>query len=76
MQAVDQGNVEAQLSSPPFVVVEGVYNIRSLGGYESESIPGHVTKVNFAFRSGGISKITAKGEEQLKELGIFFIQYK
>jgi len=70
MQAVDQEYVEAQLSSPPFVAIDGVHNVRSLGGYESKSISGHITKVNFAFRSGGLSGITTRGKEQLQELGI------
>ncbi|KAF8524578.1 protein-tyrosine phosphatase-like protein [Hysterangium stoloniferum] len=70
MQAVDQEYLKAQLSSPPFVAIDGVHNVRSLGGYESKSTSGHITKMNFAFRSGGLSGITAKGKEQLKELGI------
>jgi len=70
MQAVDQEYVEAQLSSPPFVAIDGVHNVRSLGGYESKSISGHITKVNFAFMSGGLSGITTRGKEQLQELGI------
>ena len=59
----------AQLSSPPFVTVEGASNIRSLGNYPSASFSSHYTKPNFAFRSGEISGITTTGEAQLKDLG-------
>lgn len=56
------------LSSPPFVHVEGVINIRALGGYRITD--SHFVKPSIIFRSGDPSKITADGKEQLRALGV------
>ena len=66
---LDPEYVKAQLSSPPFVSVEGVSNVRTLGNYQSTVYPGQFTKPNFAYRSGEISSITAKGKDELEALG-------
>ncbi|KAJ7286862.1 protein-tyrosine phosphatase-like protein [Mycena rebaudengoi] len=57
------------LSSAPFVVVDGVFNIRAIGGYKAND-PTYVVKPGVAFRSGEISGITETGKEQLLALGI------
>ncbi|KAJ6534014.1 tyrosine phosphatase family-domain-containing protein [Mycena vulgaris] len=56
------------LSSPPFVVVEGVINIRDLGGYTTDDAS-HV-KPGLVFRSGEMSNISETGKLQLVALGI------
>lgn len=56
------------LSSPPFVTVDGVMNIRTLGGYPAT--PGTITKPMHVFRSAELSGITNTGKEQLQALGI------
>lgn len=71
MDALDPAWVEAQLSSPPFVTIEGVSNVRSLGNYPSATLHGYFTKPNFMFRAGEISKITSTGKQQLQQLGTF-----
>ncbi|KZT35550.1 hypothetical protein SISSUDRAFT_160575 [Sistotremastrum suecicum HHB10207 ss-3] len=53
---------------PPFVVVDGVSNIRDLGGYPLPH--GNVSKKHVAFRSAEVSSITEKGKEQLRRLGV------
>ena len=64
-----------KLSSPPFILVEGVINMRDIGGYVS-SIPSPITgkpqvvKKSLLFRCGEPSKITEAGKKKLKELGI------
>jgi hypothetical protein len=64
-----------RLSSPPFIPVEGVINMRDIGGYPS-SIPcptsgkPQVVKKSLLFRCGEPSKITEKGKNMLRELGI------
>lgn len=57
------------LSSPPFVVVEGVTNIRNVGGYASSNSD-LVVKPSSIFRSGELSYITDRGREQLRTLKI------
>lgn len=56
------------VSSPPFVQVEGVINIRAVGGFDVGS--GRRVKPSLIFRSGELSKITEKGKEQLHALKI------
>jgi hypothetical protein len=57
------------ISSPPFVVVEGVFNIRGVGACP---IPSHglFLKSPTLFRSGELFGITPRGKRQLAELGI------
>jgi len=62
--------VAATLSSPPFVVVDGVINIRDFGSYPSSSSPGAVVKPRYLFRSGEPSRVTPSGAEALRALGI------
>ena len=57
------------LSSPPFVVVDGVFNIRAVGGY-AISTPGLIVKPLHIFRSADLSRITDIGNKQLRSLGI------
>ncbi|KAJ7125424.1 protein-tyrosine phosphatase-like protein [Mycena epipterygia] len=57
------------LSSPPFVVVDGVINIRTLGGYITDDST-HIVKPGLIFRSGETSGITEMGKQQLIALGV------
>jgi len=57
------------ISSPPFVVVEGVINVRDLGGYATSNSD-LVVKSSSVFRSGELSHITDHGREQLRALRI------
>jgi len=61
--------VKSKLASPPFVEVEGVVNIRSLGSYPSQTRSDFITKPNFMFRSGAIGNITESGKKKLYGLG-------
>ncbi|GJJ07072.1 hypothetical protein Clacol_001271 [Clathrus columnatus] len=70
MDTLDPSWVQLQLSSYPFVIVDGVSNIRTLGDYSSKAFPRHKTKPNFLFRSGEISRVSEIGKKQLEELGI------
>ncbi|KIJ57092.1 hypothetical protein M422DRAFT_198473 [Sphaerobolus stellatus SS14] len=70
MVELDPEYVKAQLSAPPFVSVEGVSNIRTLGNYPSVVYPGQLTKPNFVYRSAEISAVTSKGKDQIEGLGI------
>ncbi|KAJ6497397.1 protein-tyrosine phosphatase-like protein [Mycena sanguinolenta] len=56
------------LSSPPFVVIEGVINVRTIGGYKTDA--SHLVNPKLVFRSGEVSGITEAGKEQLIALGI------
>jgi hypothetical protein len=62
--------VQKVLSSPPFAVVEGVINIRDVGGYPIQSKPSLVVKPGSIFRSGDLSRITDLGKKQIHALGI------
>ncbi|KAJ7639191.1 protein-tyrosine phosphatase-like protein [Roridomyces roridus] len=59
-----------QLTRLPFVKVDGVINIRDLGGLPSEHAGNLVTKPRLMYRSAELSGVTAEGKEQLKQLGI------
>ena len=58
------------LSSPPFVTVEGVINIRDAGGQLSSTFPDKRVKSGYIFRAGEPSRITEKGKTQLRDLGV------
>jgi hypothetical protein len=58
------------LSSPPFVNVQGVINIRDAGGYTSLTYPDKTVKRGYLYRAGEPSRITDKGKSQLVELNI------
>ncbi|KAJ4485861.1 protein-tyrosine phosphatase-like protein [Lentinula aciculospora] len=61
-------NSESSLPYPPFVEVEGVINMRSVGGYTTST--GRTLKPNIIYRSGDVSSITERGRVQFSELGI------
>ncbi|KAJ3895566.1 protein-tyrosine phosphatase-like protein [Lentinula edodes] len=61
-------NSESSLPYPPFVDVEGVINMRSVGGYATST--GGVVKPNVIYRSGDISSITERGRGQFSALGV------
>lgn len=65
---LDKDVLESALSSPPFIVVEGVINIRDFGGYSSSS--GATVKPAYLFRSGEPTRITPAGIDQLRAFGI------
>lgn len=56
------------LETPPFVPVQGVINIRCVGGFDVGS--GKHVKPALIYRSGALGMITARGIEQLTALRI------
>lgn len=62
--------VTKALSNRPFVTVEGIINIRDIGGYPSESYPSRIIKPLHVIRSGETTRITDSGKQQLHALGI------
>ncbi|KAK0105369.1 hypothetical protein ONS96_004761 [Cadophora gregata f. sp. sojae] len=60
----------ANLPSPPFVTVPGIYNFRDIGGYPIERSPNHSIRSNVVYRCADPSKITEEGIVVAKELGI------
>ncbi|KAF9266334.1 hypothetical protein L218DRAFT_997113 [Marasmius fiardii PR-910] len=69
LEALDPSYVQEILSQPPFVTIDGVINVRDLGGYPS-SVPDKITKHGIVFRSAELAGITDRGKEQLKNLGV------
>ena len=67
---LDPAVVQHTLSSLPFVVVDGVINIRDIGGYLTQANTSLIVKPRIVFRSGEPSCITDLGKEQLRALGI------
>ncbi|KAF9076016.1 protein-tyrosine phosphatase-like protein [Rhodocollybia butyracea] len=59
------------LPCPPFVDVEGVVNIRSVGRYTTTA--GRAVKPNIIYRSGDVSSITERGRKQFSELGVHIV---
>ncbi|KAI0771095.1 tyrosine phosphatase family-domain-containing protein [Trametes elegans] len=71
---LDPDYVASVLASPPFVTVEGVFNIRDFGALRPSShsdgpTPRRIRPLHL-FRSGETSNITDRGIEQLRALGI------
>ncbi|KAI0351571.1 hypothetical protein OH77DRAFT_930996 [Trametes cingulata] len=62
--------IASTLSSPPFVQIEGVFNVRDFGA--NYPVAGSAARVKplFLFRSGEFSHITERGIAQLRSLGI------
>ena len=59
--------------SPPFQIVPGLSNFRDIGGWPIATSPGapprHVRK-GVLFRGSDTNRITSKGAEKLRQLGI------
>jgi len=60
LDPLDPALVQSVLSSPPFVIIQGVTNVRTLGPYPTKN-PEGVTRTDFVFRSSEVSKITEEG---------------
>lgn len=56
------------LSAPPFVQVEGLINLRDIGGYPIVGSPGQYVKTKHVYRSGEPSRITGNGKAVLIKL--------
>ena len=56
------------LLPPPWINIEGVINIRDLGGYKCSQ--SQIVKPLTIFRSGEPSRITERGRQQLRALGV------
>ena len=56
------------LPSPPFVNIEGVRNLRDIGGYRTN--PGYCIRRGLVYRSANFGKCTENGLEQLRSLDI------
>ncbi|KAJ0419186.1 protein-tyrosine phosphatase-like protein [Aspergillus carlsbadensis] len=55
------------------VEIEGVFNVRSFGGYTSIRRPNCSTRHGFIYRSGHLDNITSRGIEKLRSLGVSII---
>ncbi|KAI0636371.1 protein-tyrosine phosphatase-like protein [Trametes polyzona] len=72
---LDDTTVKSLLSAPPFVQVEGVFNIRDFGAGMPVAAHGdanHARRVKplVLFRSGEFGRITDRGIQQFRALGI------
>lgn len=61
-QALSVAEEEFILSLPPFVTVEGVVNIREVGGLSAH--PHGILKPGLIFRSGELSRIFKAGKDR------------
>lgn len=61
LEPLDPSYVAETLSRPPFVTIQGVFNVRDLGNLPSTYRPGEITRSNFIFRSAEVSGITDEG---------------
>ncbi|KAI9065051.1 hypothetical protein FKP32DRAFT_1610888 [Trametes sanguinea] len=67
---LDPALVATTLTSPPFVSVEGVFNIRDFGaGYGTSRGPARIKPLRL-FRSADLARITDAGIARLRTLGI------
>ena len=67
---MDPDLVKSILAAPPFVTVDGIFNFRDFGAGYPTSVPGARVKPLRLFRSGEPSRISPRGIEQLRALGI------
>ena len=71
LPTLDPEMVKATLSAPPFVTVDGIFNIRDFGaGYASAAAPSTRVKPRRLFRAGELSHISPAGVAQLRALGV------
>ncbi|KAI0042286.1 hypothetical protein FA95DRAFT_1525503 [Auriscalpium vulgare] len=71
LEPLDPDYVARVLSSPPFVTVSGVCNLRDLGQHPTEpGKAGRRTRPGFAYRSAELGSITPEGQAQIRDLGI------
>ena len=70
---IDKESLSKVLSSPPFITVDGVLNIREVGGFPIIAVNNVLVKPGYYFRASDPSKITDKGKEQLRTFGIMKI---
>ncbi|KAL4919662.1 protein-tyrosine phosphatase-like protein [Aspergillus aurantiobrunneus] len=52
------------------IEIEGVFNVRGFGGYSSTLRPNCFTRDAILYRSGHLRDVTARGLEQIRDLGI------
>jgi hypothetical protein len=74
-QPLPPDELQKILSTPPFVVVEGVMNIRTIATPDSHYTIDHpdpncIVKPFHVFRSAELSHITDTGKDQLRAFGI------
>lgn len=60
-EALDPEFVSRTLSSPPFVTIPGVFNVRDIGSLPITSDSARVTRPRYAYRAAEISAIEESG---------------
>ncbi|KAI9716388.1 MAG: hypothetical protein M1828_000377 [Chrysothrix sp. TS-e1954] len=55
---------------PPFVNVQGIMNLRDVGGYRIGAAPSPAVRRNYIYRSADPSRVTDEGMAKLRSLGI------
>ncbi|EFX02609.1 hypothetical protein CMQ_2538 [Grosmannia clavigera kw1407] len=58
------------LSTTPFIVIEGTFNARDIGRVPRSEQASQRLRPGFAFRSGGLSRLTDGGKATIAELGV------
>lgn len=61
VEALDPEFVSRTLSSPPFVTIPGVFNVRDIGSLPIASDAANVTRPRYAYRAAEISAIEESG---------------
>lgn len=67
----DIGSVAAIITSPPFITVDGLVNLRdALASKASAGFNGQIARPSYIYRSGEPAKVTDQGRAQFVALGI------
>ncbi|KDQ34099.1 hypothetical protein PLEOSDRAFT_1095617 [Pleurotus ostreatus PC15] len=67
----DIGSVAAIITSPPFITVDGLVNLRdALASKTSAGFSGQIARPSYIYRSGEPAKVTDQGRAQFMALGI------
>ncbi|KAL4951152.1 protein-tyrosine phosphatase-like protein [Aspergillus filifer] len=61
---------KAELSTGKPVQIDGVFNVRSFGGYPSSLAPNTTTRHGHIYRAGHLRDITTDGLNRLRDLGV------
>lgn len=64
-ESLDSSAVSSVLSTPPFLIVDGLFNLRDISDGTQTSL-----KQGYCFRCGSLERITEHGKDELKQLGV------
>ncbi len=59
-----------ELSTDPFIAVDGIFNFRDIGGYPSSKDPTLSMRRGYIYRCANPGNVTSSGSQTIRDLGI------